>query len=732
MTDVHVLGVRHHGPGSARTVAAALDQLRPDVLLIEGAPELDAVAALAASPGMVPPVAGLVYAPSEPRRAAFYPMAVFSPEWVALRWALDSGAQVRFADLPATVTLAGDGNEDERGAGDPLGALAAAAGFDDAERWWEDAIEHRYHGPEAFIAVRDAIATLRADEATAAWGGPHNDRREAAMRQALRGAIRQRARCVAFVCGAWHAPALDPDALPPARHDADLLRGLPKIKVAATWVPWTNRRLGLASGYGAGVTSPGWYHHLYTAPGDVTIRWLARTASLLRDERLDASPAEVVEAVRLADGLAALRGRPLAGLQELTDATQSVLCGGSTLPLRLVAERLLVGDAVGSVPDETPMTPLARDLETLQRRLRLKPSAAEKLLTLDLRTASHLERSHLLHRLALLGVPWGEQVEAGRTRGTFKEVWSLTWEPELSVALIDASAAGTTIEEAASTTVAERAAGADIATLTELVEAALLADLPGALAAVMGALADRSARQHDTQRLMAAVEPLARVARYGNVRQVDTQAIHEVLRGIATRACIGLGAACAALDDDAAHQVRMLIDGVHRGLGLVDDRELRDRWNVALAGVADQHGVHGGIAGRAVRILLDAGRLDAEEPQRRLSRALSTAVDAAAAAAWLDGFLSGDATLLLHDEALLAVIDGWVTDVRPEPFDDLVPVLRRSFGDFSAAERRQIGQRVRRLSGSGAAVTERGDDVIDEDRARRVTPVLRAILGAQR
>lgn len=731
MTAVSVFGVRHHGPGSARAVAAALDEVRPDLVLIEGAPELTAVAHLAASPAMVPPVAGLVYAPNQPRNATFYPMAAFSPEWVALRWALAAGVDVRFADLPAATRLAAgpDTPTPPAAAADPLATLAAAAGYDDPERWWEDAIEHRYHGSDAFDAVRDAMAVVRADEAFAGWGGADNDRREAAMRQAVRAARREGRERVAFVCGAWHAPALHPDTFPPASHDAALLRGQPKTKVTATWAPWTNPRLAVASGYGAGVTSPGWYHHLFTAPGDVTIRWLARSASLLRSEQLDAPPSGIIDATRLAEALAALRRRPLPGLAELTEATQAVLCGGSPEPLRLIGERLMVGDAVGAVPDDTPMVPLARDLERLQRRLRLKPTAAEQLITLDLRTPAHLERSHLLHRLRLLGIPWGRQIDAGRTRGTFKEAWRLAWEPELSVALVEAASAGTTVETAAASTTAGRVAGADIAALTELVEEALLADLPAALDAAMEALAERSAHQHDTQRLMAAVEPLARVSRYGDVRRTDTAAIQDVLRSIATRAAIGLGAACSSLDDDAAARMRALIDGVQRGLALIDHADLRASWLDALGGVADQQGVNGQIVGRAVRLLLDAGRIDASEAGRRLSRALSRGADARAGAAWLDGFLSGDAMLLLHDGALLAVVDRWVSGVAAEPFDDLLPLLRRTFSAFSAAERRMIGDRVTRFDDGDATARGSGEE-IDQDRARQAVPVLRAILGA--
>lgn len=91
---VEVLGVRNHGPGSARSVLAALEELSPDLVLIEGAPELDTLLPLAADPTLVPPVAGLVYAVDSPRRAVFYPLAVFSPEWVAMRWAIERGVEV--------------------------------------------------------------------------------------------------------------------------------------------------------------------------------------------------------------------------------------------------------------------------------------------------------------------------------------------------------------------------------------------------------------------------------------------------------------------------------------------------------------------------------------------------------------------------------------------------------------------------------------------------------------
>jgi hypothetical protein len=729
---VKVLGVRHHGPGSARSVAAALDEFGPTAVVIEGAPELDAVAPLAASPEMVPPVAGLVYAVTEPRRAAFYPLAAFSPEWVALRWALAAGAVVRFADLPAANALAPGDRGHIGGGTDAVGTLAALAGYDDPERWWEDAVEHRYgtgaNVLDRFAALTEAMAGLRSTEETDTPSWSYNERREAAMRRILREVSSTHPR-VAVVCGAYHAPALVPGAWPAKARDTARLAGLPKVKVAATWAPWTAGRLARASGYGAGVTAPGWYQHLFVTSEDVVPTWLVRAAGVLRAEHHDAPPAAVVEAVRLAETLAVLRGRPSVGLDEVNEATVAVLGGGSTHPLAIVAERLIVGESLGSVPPDTPMVPLAADLERLQRSLRLKPAATAAVVTLDLRKDGPRARSVLLHRLRLLGVDWGVPVEAGRTAGTFKEGWRLEWRPELSVALIEAGGHGTTVEQAAGAKVAGDAASAtDLATLARLVEGCLVADLPAALTEVVAALEERTAHQHDALVLLDAIEPLARTCRYGDVRGVDVTGLRTVLGAVVTRASVGLRPAAAALDDDAAARLRGALDAAHRGVTLLDDPALLDPWRTALAAIAVQEGVHGWIGGRANRLLLDAGLLAVEEAGRRLSRRLSRAADPAAGAAWLDGFVAGEAVLLLHDAELLATVDGWVAAIGDDTFQDLLPLLRRTFAGFEPAERRELGEHLARLR-SGRPPAGDGEAAIDEERARPAVRAVAALLG---
>jgi hypothetical protein len=723
-------GIRHHGPGSARSVRAALAEQCPDIVLIEGPPEADGLVALAADAQMRPPVALLGYVPGEPQQAAFWPFAMFSPEWQAIGYALDAGVPVRFCDLPAAHQLAMKTEEEGRPPQprtDPVSELAAAAGYDDPERWWEDVVEH-VPGPAVFGALAEAMSILRADAGEA---GRRDAIREAHMRKVLRQTVRDGFERIAVVCGAWHLPALRD--LPPAAADDRLLRGLPKVKAAMTWVPWTYGRLSYTSGYGAGVRSPGWYDHLFYSPGQPVERWLARAAAVLRDEGIAASPAHVIESVRLAEALAALRGRPLAGLEEVTEAARSVLCEGSDLLVALIERRLVVGERLGTVPPATPMVPLQRDLRDRQRHLRLRPEAEPRDYDLDLRKPNDLARSHLLHRLALLQVAWGTPRQ-GRTRniGTFRESWQLTWRPELDVALIEAGMWGSTVAAAAAQRARSVAAGAAaLDELTALTERCLLADLGDALPAVLAAVRDRAALDTDVTHLMAALPALVRAARYGDVRGTDPARLGEVATEMITRICAGLPVAVASLDETAEQAMRELIDAVHSATGLLANDASRDRWLDTLVRLAPRCPPL--VSGRLTRVLLDAGRITAGEAGTRMSRALSAGAPAPAAAGWAEGFLAGSGLLLVHDDKLLALADGWLAGLSADAFTAVLPALRRTFGGFAPPERRAIGQKAARLDGSGrgpAAVADRGDD-LDQERAalaaRAVTLILEVV-----
>lgn len=762
-TDLRLFGIRHHGPGSAASLVAALDDFQPDIVLLECPADAEAALATATNPELVPPVALLVYNPKQQGQASFLPFAAFSPEWQAVQWCARNGAHVRCMDLPMTLRLA-LGNEEsgmkseelnvstaaiEAAAGtetdapdstfsihntslseapsvasDPVAYIARLAGYTDSEQWWETHLEHAPGNADTFAVVLDLMTALR--EELRRPETAETLLREAFMRETLRATLAQGYPRVAVVCGAWHAPVLRAELL--KKEDKARLKGLKKVPTETTWIPWTYERLSFSSGYGAGVLSPAWYELLFTEPrAEVLTHWMVRATRLLRGQDVDASSAHAIEGVRLAAALAAVRGLALPGIDELQEAAVAILGGGYAEPLALVHKELVIGVKLGEVPPGLPATPLQQDLAQQQKTLRLKPEALSKPLDLDLRQPAQLDRSHLLHRLRLLDINWGEPEKVTGTRGTFHEIWTLEWEPEMALAVIEAGRWGNTVLAAAAARAAARAAEAtSLEVVSTLLEEALRADLGPAIPALVARLETIGASTLDVTHLLAALPPLAQVLRYGNVRRTDTQQVAQVVQQLVPRLCIGLPAACAGLDYNTACTLLERIEATHQAFRLLQNQAHEAAWYAALAAVQRHAATNGLLAGTATRLLFDAQQADATATATTLGLALAPAQPTDYATAWIEGFLRGSGLLLIHHRELFDLLDTWLGELNEDTFREIVPLLRRAFADFSLPERRQILE----LAGADGANPVAASEVdFDWERGLRVLSGLRELLG---
>jgi hypothetical protein len=710
----HFLGIRHHGPGSAASVVAALDEINPQIVLIEGPADANHVLQYAAREGMRPPVAILVHDVEDAAKATFIPFAEYSPEWQALQWALARKRPVRLIDLPAGQRFAlrqeDAAKEDADEAGDlsplrrdPLSALAEAAGESDGESWWNGLVEQSAGGAQVFAAIADAMTALRAEAEKERPVPRHEEKREAFMRVEIATALKETEGEIAVICGAWHVPALVANV--PAKQDRETLKSASSIKTSATWVPWTDSRLTAASGYGAGVISPGWYRHLWHEfhikahdrhAVDVAARWQSSVANLLRREGQLTSSASVIEAARLSISLAALRDFPLPGLAEMQDASLSVMCHGDPILLKLIADRLIIGTEIGEIAEGIPQMPLAEDLQRWQKKLRLKPSASEEELSVDLRTETGLLKSELLHRLLLIQVPWGCLTDAQAGRGTFRENWIISWQPELSVKLAEAMRFGATIEQAAANAALEAAEQqSSLARCAELISLCLNANLPEAAEKLTHKLQALSVNITDIEQLLRAAPPLINILRYGTARKLPREALEGLVLGMCVEISAGLGMASRGLNEDAAVGMLDAMRIFDTALPLVDDEHQRESWHVALAGLEADETSAALLRGFALRRRYDAGIRSDAEAAVRLSRALSPAVPTLVAGQWLEGFLNQSAQLLIHDGKLFALIDDWLMGVPEDGFVELLPVMRRAVGAFDAMERRRLLEKVK-------------------------------------
>ena len=279
---VHLVPVRHHSPACALALSALLEEVRPGVVLIEGPAEYTSLLPALQDPATVPPVAVLSLTD---HAASYYPLAEFSPEWVALRWAGRHGARAAFIDRGPTAPDAGRAvrtlqAEYHLARSATLDALARRLGCRDHDEVWEQLFEDRdtadiraWRGFFADTLAWSALARLDAGREVLDADSTHA--REAVMADAVRRHLPQAdggggEGPVVVVTGAFHTLAL-----------LDVLDNTPE----AAWLPepetgtgaqgWLIRydfaRLDSLRGYGAGMPSPGLWQRAWrartTAPG---------------------------------------------------------------------------------------------------------------------------------------------------------------------------------------------------------------------------------------------------------------------------------------------------------------------------------------------------------------------------------------------------------------------------------------------------------------------------------
>ena len=754
---IHFLGIRHHGPGSAKNVKAYLEELEPDIILLEGPPEAEPLLARVLHEQMKPPVALLAYQPDEPRRAVFYPFAEFSPEWQSMCYAVRREVPLRFFDLPLVHHLAfwkereeqsvneksGEGGGDEipgetfdaeiSGKAvvsavsellpvDPFAHLAKAAGYDDPELWWEVNFENRQHNEEVFAAVKEAVSVLREYF-------PKTDRetllREAWMRKMIRAAQKEGFKRIAVVCGAWHVPGLE--KMPTQKEDNELLKGLPKVKVECTWIPWTYDRLSFRSGYGAGIVSPGWYDHLWHYPDDDGTRWMSKVAALFRTKGMDISVAHVIETVRLAQVAAALRGLPRPSLEEYNDAVTTVMGFGDPILLQVIREALVISDRMGSVPDDVPKVPLLVDVEKLLKRLRLPLTTEVKEFQLDLRKPMDLERSIFFHRLNLLGIKMAHPLRVDG-KGTFKEAWSVYYEPEQTLAVIEKAVWGNALTEAVvayNTHLSKDITS--ISDLVDLLEQVIPADLPALVEEMTSRLDTLAASTTDVLEMMKTIPGMVNVVRYGSVRNLDYRKVNDMLNALMARVLAGGVLVCTNVDEDTAAEIMECLVAVDYAIATANQPELTEMWIELVNKIREGQGSHPLLSGYSTRLLRDKNILGYEETAQTLSYYTSPGNTASDTAFWFEGFLKSSGTILLLDDQLWDLVNSWLASLNDDSFMELLPILRRTFSEYSLPERRKLGEKAKGSSSVKRVSIKSG--VFNKEDARKVIPLMEQLLG---
>lgn len=711
-STIEIYGIRHHGPGSSRSLIEALQWQQPDCILVECPLDCQDAFAQIGAKNLKPPLAILVYNSLKMQQAIYLPFAEFSPEWQAGIYAQKNSIPLLAIDLPYSLVFAMSDEEEEdlvqltalekEISKDPLGYIASLAGYESGESWWDATFEHHTVGKQAFEWIESLMTELRLTLPSASESS--NEMREAFMRQQIRNAVDAGYKNIAVVCGAWHVPAL-------RRITDDKKNKLSKslkartpgssksIKTESIWIPWTYERLALHSGYSAGVISPAWYELLLQDPSYLSVHWLAKAARLLRKHKWDVSAAHVLEASKLAEMLANIRNRPRVGLEELREAALTVLCEGNESRYIYIEEALIVGNRSGKIPAATIKLPLQSDFEQRVKTARLSKS----LLTsdrdskeLDLRVASNQVASTLLHQLNLLEITWGKLLLPAKGRmGNFKESWSLKWKPDFIIQMIQQAMFGTTVREAAGNFTIHRIKRIkNVADLAQLLDKLLWADLPDIIPQLLRELDDLIADTQEVDNLLHTWITLMDIRQFGSVRAVDLDWLENVVDHLFPRICIMLPMQVRQMEAD---KLRTLGSHLERAQSIIfksREQKFLDHWVRALRGILDLEGEAPYLQGKAARLLSEKQFLDEASLNNKFLLVFSQISETQFAIAWLDGFLAHNPGQIILRQGLWEPVQSWISEMGWGKFQSILPLLRKSFADLDASVRRRIWDKI--------------------------------------
>lgn len=736
MSRVNFFGIRHLSPAGAFYLRKFLDNLKPEVVIIEAPSDFEDVLHDITRAETKPPFAVLAYTKSVPVRTILYPFAEYSPEYQAILWCKENGVTVRFMDLPSEVFLAlektesedSDDTEDESKETEEseeieetelsvYGKLDILSGEDSHETFWERTLEHcsdaeAYHeGANLFGAkIREFSSKDEHDFAELQL-------REIHMRKVIRETVESgiAAEKIVVVTGSYHVEGLKTWESP------EKLSEFPKTESLHTLMPYSYYRLSTRSGYGAGNKAPAYYEliweglnrndRLFTANA-----YLTKIAEFQRQKGNAASSAQVIEAVRLAKSLAEMRsgasGMPV--LRDLRDAAQTCIGEGSFAAISIATADTEIGTKIGELPEGVSRTSIQDDFYRELKDLKLEKyrSATAQDLSLDLRENRRasseksafmdLNRSFFLHKLRVLNIPFAQYRQSDQDNATWREEWSLVWTPEAEITLVESALKGDTVELAAAFALKERVEQAqNMSEVASAIEDAFLCGMSGAASYAVSALQAMAVDAVSFEELAKTSFRLSNSITYGDIRKADCEPIKPLLEQLYLRECLILPSSCIC-DDEASHVIAEAMDTLN-SVELAQDFLETENWLHTLWEVTSRDDLNTKLSGFAAAVLLERNKMTNEQLKIEVSRRLSLGTPADLGAGWFEGLTMKNRYALIARQSLWESLDEYVQSLDDEEFKRALVFLRRAFADFLPAEKDSIAENLGELWGLNAA-----------------------------
>lgn len=553
---------------------------------------------------------------------------------------------------------------------------------------------------------------------------------------------------ILVVTGGFHTPALaqrlaEPDAPEGGSRGDAAWEDLPKKLVSAKdqgvyLMPYSMEAADALNGYASGMPFPGFYQEiwehvqeeeqgeaggkteaarqepafLYLPYARAVMDMIVGTGKAVRRAEGSASTHDEICACSMAEGLAALRGKPQPGAYELQDAVLTCFVKGeynlaTDEPMRLL-RRQMTGKRVGELCQNAGEPPVLQDFRARCRQYGLQTSTTlENEVTLSVFSKKkHRQISMFFHRLLFLEASYarrvkGPDLQTGRDRNLIREIWKYKWNAQVMAALIDASVYGGSVEDAAKGLLTERLRKAVYARegallLTQVLEMGL----EGQLEQVYGRLSELLMSDMDFYSLAEALRLLTMVRQLRRLYDCGLETGGMIQTCV--RRLLGLLPGMAKIKEEDMSRCMEAMKLLYQVIGRMEREEPEDReaedtllgsfFDALLLMDGDgeiQPGVHGCVHG----LLYGGGREDVHQIEQVCRGYLTgTREQLLKTAMFFRGLFYGAKDLVFVGNTFLGMLDQFLKQIGEEDFMQLLPELHMAFTYFTPAETDRIAE----------------------------------------
>ncbi len=763
---IQYVPIRHHSPVCAWHLKKIIEDWKPDCILIEGPQNAQEQIQVLAHKDTKAPVALYYYYrdkkcflnEKKDDYRCYYPFLDYSPELVALREAEHRNIPAYFIDLPYSEILLGTKEakgiraEHEKqvynddyllSQSQYIKLLCEKTGMKDFEEVWEKYFEigGLFQTTEQFINQMYLYCTLLREHTKVEELEEDGCLlREQYMAGQIASMSKQYSRML-VVTGGFHTSGLMA-LLEEAKEERKeiKLHKIAKEDEGVYPLAYSMEATDALNGYASGMKSPGFYQQVWKrlctleqptgVYEDAVLHQLTSTGRKARKKEQNISSYDIICALSMAKGLAALRGKREPGLYELLDSALSSFVKGEVnlstdMPLRILDE-LNTGNSVGKLCENALRPPILEDFEQQCRNFGLQIQlSTTKEVTLQLFTKKkHLLMSRFFYQMEFLETRFAKRKKGAdlvrkRDMNRIREEWSYQFSSHTLSALIDISMSGGTIEEAAHSRLLKQfAESSNTKETARLLAQGFLMGFWNEQSSMEDCICERVTKDGDFFSLVEGFSHLKMLYELRELYQVEQMSKLEEIIRICFQKILQILPSIANIQKEQQKVCMEACLSLYQITARNRFAEYRSLLIEAFLRLLEKKNIQPELEGTVLGLLYGYDSGYEEQIQKTTKGYLQGTEDAQMkSAAFLRGLFYTARDLIFVQENFLKMIDELLGRLSVETFLQLLPEFRMAFGYFTPFEIDKVAKKAADIHGKEKQQLLKGYDVTPQEYA---------------